>query len=190
MQPPTPVQPPAPAPAPQRNSLALVGFILAIVVFPVGLIISLIALFQTFRRNQKGKVLAALGTVISLAELTAVIVVLIWVVGTVSENVTTVLGPGCTQGKEVILASEETIDSADNEAFIALMQSTADGLDQAAANAKDDEVRTALLALSADYQELVDALEDQTLPAADIEDRMAEHANTFDNLCTIGGAQE
>jgi uncharacterized protein HemX len=187
---PEPAEPTAPETSSQRNGLAIAGFILAIVAFPVGLVLSLIALVQTFRRNQKGKVLAVLGTVISLAELTVLVVALGFVVGTVSQNASTLLDPGCTQGKAVILENDQAPETEDPEVLIQQMDELVAGLDEAAAQAKSDEVRAALLALRDDYAELSEDLSEGTMPEPGYMQRVLEHGNAIDELCTLGGAED
>lgn len=185
-----PSGPSAPQTPPQRNGLAIAGFILAIVAFPIGLILSLIALVQTSRKKQKGKVLATLGVIISLAELAVVIFVIVLAVRTVAPNAGTLLDPGCTEGKEVTQAFDAAMDTDDIEVMKTELQTAIDGLDQAAEHAKTDKVRTALQALSADYQELLDALENQTETPTDLEARESAHVDAINDLCTIGGAEE
>lgn len=53
------------SPAP-LNALAVIGFVLAFVFCPAGLVVSLIALRSTSRTGERGKGLAIAGTVVSL----------------------------------------------------------------------------------------------------------------------------
>jgi uncharacterized membrane protein YdfJ with MMPL/SSD domain len=168
-----------------RSGLPLAGLVLAIFIFPVGLIFSLVALVQTIRLNQKGKLLATLGIVIALAELAVLVVVVM----TVGQNVSTIVDPGCTQGKEVILADGDLGDSDDPEVVLATIGTVVTGLDEAAAKANHDDVRAALQALSADYKEYGEALERGSFPSSDLLTRLVDDANAIDELCTIGGAE-
>jgi len=94
----------SPQPPPSRGTsvLAIVGFILAFCGGPLGFILSLVAIFQTGRDKKKGRGLAVAGVVISLvlmAGSTAAYIAL---------SNSTVLDPGCTDGKAAILASDPT----------------------------------------------------------------------------------
>ena len=175
---------PVPAPsAPGRNGLSTAGFILAILIAPVGFVLSLVGLIQASRRQQKGKVLASLGLVISvlLMGITGV------VMATVGRNVATVADPGCATGKSAILSMSNP--SSDPATLKTQLQTVIDGLNSAAAQAKHDNVRAALKSLSADYGELVKDVDTGVQPANDLQTRIDNDANAIDALCTIGGAK-
>jgi hypothetical protein len=179
-----PVSTEAPQPPPAgRNGLAIAGFILAILIAPIGFILSLIGLIQAARRGQKGKVLASLGLVISILIMAGVGLAVV----ALGKNVTTVADPGCVSGKQVIL--DNKVDATDAAGLKTQLQTVISGLNSAAAKAKHDNVRSAMTKLAGDYNELLQALNNGTQPAADLESRVDADAQAIDSLCTVGGAK-
>jgi hypothetical protein len=162
-----------PQPAKQGTSvLAVVGFILAFCGGPLGFILSLIAVFQTGRNRQKGRGLAIAGVVVSLVIMaggTAAYLAL---------SSSTVLDPGCTDGKAAILAYDPSADAAG-------IQTTIDDLNAAADKAKNEDVRAAMKALANDYAEMKKGVETGTIPEG-IVGKVATDAARVDELCTVG----
>ncbi len=166
---------PAAPPPPQKGTsgLAIAGLILAFLLAPVGFILSLIAIFQTGKGRRKGRGLAVAGLIVSVLAIgvgTAVVVV--------AAN-STVADPGCVAGKAAIISGAEKVDEAS-------LQTTIDGLKAAAAKAKHDDVRAAMLALADDYTQLVNGMKTGTLPPG-IEAKVTADGNKIDSLCSIGG---
>jgi hypothetical protein len=161
-------------PPPSRGTsvLAIVGFVLAFCSGPLGFVLSLVAIFQTGRDRKKGRGLAIAGVIISLV-ITA---------GSAAAYValasSTVLDPGCTDGKAAILAFDPSADATD-------FQATIDALNAAADKAKNDEVRDAMRALAKDYADMKKGIETGQLPD-DIVGRVATDAQRVDDLCTVG----
>jgi hypothetical protein len=152
--------------------LAIVGFILAFCGGPLGFILSTVAIFQTGRNRKKGRGLAVAGVVISLVMMagsTAAYVVL---------SRSTVLDPGCTDGKAAILASDPTADATE-------LQSTIDALNAAADKAENEDVRDAMRALAKDYADMQKGVQTGQLPD-DLVGRIAADAARVDELCTVG----
>jgi hypothetical protein len=177
---------PSPAPAPaERNRLAVPGFILAIFLAPIGLVVSLIALIQASKRGQKGKVLAVFGMIIAALEVVVMVIVVV-VVFAVGKKVVTVADPGCTQGKTVILANADLGGGSDPAVVKTKLQTLVTGLDGAASQAQHDNVRSAMKELSADYKALLDDLDAGTAPSAGSQDKLTKDAAAIDSLCTIG----
>jgi hypothetical protein len=152
--------------------LAIVGFILAFCSGPVGFVLSLVAIFQTGRNRKKGRGLAVAGVIISLVIMagsaTAYVVL----------SSSTVLDPGCRDGKAAILAFDP---SGDPKAF----QATIDALNAAANKAKNKEVADAMRALAKDYADMKKGVETGQLPD-DIVARVTDHAARVDQLCSVG----
>ena len=163
-----------PPPPPQNRGtsvLAVIGFIFSFCGGPLGFILSLVAIFQTGRDRKKGRGLAVAGVVISLVMMagsTAAYIAL---------SNSTVLDPGCTDGKAAILAADPTDPKG--------MQTTIDALNAVADKAKDEDVRDAMRALADDYADMKKGLETGQIPD-DIIGRIAADAATIDQLCTVG----
>jgi hypothetical protein len=176
-----------PAPAPKTSGLAIAGLVLSVLVFPVGFLISLIALFTTGRNGQRGRGLAGLGLVISLL-ITGGVVVLFSVVKDNVKNISTIADPGCIKGKEIIL---DNGDLGGSEAQMkAKLQAMISGMDSTAAAAENADVRAAMKALGEDYRLLQEAALGGSQGQADLEARIKTHAERIDELCTFGGAQK
>jgi hypothetical protein len=176
----------APAQPQSTNGLSIAGFILAFLIAPIGFILSIIGLVTAGRRGQKGKGLAIAGIIISLLAMVAGVVLTV----TVFKNAATILDPGCTEGKAVILSDQASNLSSDPETLKKQLGSTVDKLNAAAAKANSDDVRKSLTALASDYDQLVKAIENKEAPPADLQDRVTQHGNALDALCTIGGAEQ
>lgn len=168
------------APQRTRNGLAVAGFILAIFVAPLGLILSLIGLIQAGKRGQKGRVLAVLGIMISLAIIggtTAAVV-------SVGKEVVKAADPGCTTGKAAILDNAEKVS---NQATMKQgMEATIAGLNDAAAKTKKADVRDAMKALADDYSQLLKAINTNTVPDSGLQAKINTDAAKIDSLCTVG----
>lgn len=169
-----PAAPPAP-PAPEQGTsgLAIAGLILAFVAAPIGFILSIIGIAKTGKGKAKGRGLAVAGLVLSTlfiaGGVTAVIVA----------ASSTQLDPGCTAGKDTLLANAENVD---NEATL---QTLITDLDAAAGKAKDDEVKATIQALSEDYKQLQQGMQTGNLPD-NLVQKVTDDATKFDSLCTVG----
>ena len=163
---------PPPPQKPGMSALAVIGFILAFLFSPIGFILSLIAIFQTGPGKKSGRGLAIAGTIISALAIAVGIFVVAKVVNS------TVADPGCVDGKQAILDGGNAADPAS-------LQKVVDGLDAAAAKAKNDDVKTAMTALSGDYKQLLNGLKTGQMPAG-LEAKVTADANRIDELCTIG----
>ena len=166
--------PQAAPPPPQRGTsgLAIAGLILAILVAPVGFILSLIAVFKTGKGRSKGRGLAIAGVVVS-----ALIIAGGTTLAVVAAN-STVADPGCVAGKAAIIKGAKAVDAGS-------LQTTVDELKAAAAKAKHDDVRAAMNTLADDYTQLLDGMKSGKVPT-DL-DKLTAHAETIDSLCSIGG---
>jgi hypothetical protein len=164
---------PAPVP-PQRGTsgLAIAGFILAFLLWPIGFILSLIAVFKTGKGRSKGRGLAVAGLVVSTLIIAGVTTVVVLAANS------TVADPGCVAGKAAIIDGASNLDPNS-------LKTTADALNAAAAKAEHDNVRAALTALATDYTQLRDAMTTGDIPAG-LQDKITADANTIDSLCTIG----
>jgi hypothetical protein len=176
-----------PAPAPKTSGLAIAGLVLSVMVFPVGFVISLIALFTAGRNGQRGRGLAVLGLVISLL-ITGGVVVFFAVVKDNVKNISTIADPGCIKGKEIILDNGDL--SGGEDQMKAKLQAMITGMDSAAAAAKNADVQAAMKALGEDYRLLQEAALGGSQGQTDFEARIKTHADRIDELCTFGGAQE
>ena len=179
---PTPYQPSAPQ---GTSGLAIAGLVLAFLFAPIGFVLSLIAFFTTGGGKKKGRGLAAGGLVISLVSMGIAGVLYT----TVFKNAKTLVDPGCTQGKEVILANADLGGAGDPTATKTKLETLISGLDKAAASARDDEVKAAMSALRDDYRQLLQGLETGQMSSGLIA-KVTTDGNKIDELCTIGGAQE
>ncbi len=79
---------------------------------------------------------------------------------------------------------------SDQEAARAQLKSAMDGLNAAAAKAKDAKVRDAMLALADDYRQILDAVAAGQPAPTGLDDKLGKDANRIDELCTIGGATD
>ncbi|GII25228.1 DUF4190 domain-containing protein [Planosporangium mesophilum] len=178
----------APAPEQGTNGLAIAGLILAFLIAPVGFVLSIIALIQTRKRQQKGRGLAIAGVIVSVLSMLASIAIVVAIFATVGKNVATVTDPGCVSGKEAITKAASAPTSTDPDTTKAQLQAAVDELNAAAAKAEHDNVRQAMKALADDYSAIVTAINTGTTPASDLMDKVETDANKIDELCTIGGA--
>jgi hypothetical protein len=177
---------PSPPPTQTTNGLAIAGFILAFLLAPVGLILSVIGLIQAGKRQQKGKVLAVFGIVISLLIMGGVTVAVV----AAGKKVATLADPGCTTGKSAILDNAaKAADGANPATMKAGLQATIDGLNSAAAKAKHDDVRDAMKVLAVDYNQLLQAVNSGVAPDAGLSEKLTADANKIDSLCSIGGGK-
>jgi hypothetical protein len=174
------------APPPQQgtNGLSIAGFVLAIVVAPIGFILSIVGLVQAGRRGQKGKGLAIAGIIISLVLMVTGVAAAVAVGMTVGKKVATLADPGCTVGKAAILDNASKISSPDTAK--AGLQASIDGLNSAIAKAQHDDVRNAMKAVADDYSQLLQAINTGTAPDPGLQDKLTADAEKVDSLCTVG----
>ena len=163
---------PAAPPQQSTSGLAIAGFILAILIAPLGFILSLIAVFKTGKGRRKGRGLAIAGIIISVLIIAGVSSL----VAVIANS--TVADPGCTAGKTAILNGASNPDAKS-------LQTTIDGLNAAAAKAKHDNVRSSMKALADVYTQLLNATQTGNVPAG-IQDKVTADATTIDSLCSIG----
>jgi hypothetical protein len=177
-------QPGAPVPPAKAgtNGVAVAGFVLAFLIAPIGLILSIIGLIKARRPGQKGKGLAIGGIVVALLLSIGGGVA----VAVAANKVSTLVDPGCTTGKAAILDNSSKISGSDPAGVKSGLQATVDGLTSAASQAKHDNVRAAMTALRDDYQKLIDAINKGTQPDAGLQDKINTDANAIDALCTVG----
>lgn len=172
--PPQPGYAAAPPPPPRKTSgLAVVGFILAILIAPIGFLLSLIAIFKTGPNRAKGRGLAVTGLIVSVLVMGILTSVGVWVAGS------RVFDPGCVAGKEAMLNAPQTADPASFQKII-------DELKAATAKAEHDDVRVALQAITDDFTQLLNAMKTGEVPPG-IEAKVDTDATKIDSLCTIGG---
>jgi hypothetical protein len=142
-------------------------------VAPVGFVLSLIAIFKTGPRRDRGRGLAATGLVVSVLVMGVLTSAGVWLVNS------RLLDPGCLAGKEAVLKTPETADPAAFQSVIA-------GLKAAEGKAEHDDVRAAVRSLIDDYTQLVTAMKTGDLPPT-LEQKMNADAARFDSLCTFRG---
>lgn len=176
-----------PAPSPTTSGLAIAGLVLSVLLFPVGFVISLIALFTTSKNGQRGRGLAVLGLVISLL-ITGGVVVIFSVVKDNFQNISTIADPGCVKGKEIILENGD-LGGGEDQMKVKL-RAMISGMDSAAAAARNADVRAAMKALGEDYRLLQEAALGGSEGPTDLEARIKTHADRIDELCTLGGAEK
>jgi len=167
-------QPPYPPPPPGRDrfsGLAVTGFILAFLIVPLGLVLSLIAIFRTGPGKARGRGLAVAGTVLSLLFIgigTAIVV-------TVANS--TLADPGCVEAKNAII---HTAQGPKPQA----LDAAAAQLREAAAKAEDDDVKAAVTAIGDDLAQLAAGAKSGSLPDG-INEKVARDAARVDELCTF-----
>jgi hypothetical protein len=164
----------APPPKQGTSGLAIAGLILAILVAPIGFILSLIAIFRTGNGRPKGRGLAIAGVIVSVLIIGGATTLVV-----VASN-STLADPGCSAGKAAVLGS------AGNPTDASAMQATIDGLNAATAKAKHANVRDATKALADDYTQMQQAIKTGNMPAG-LVDKVSADGKTFDSLCTVGG---
>lgn len=182
----TPYQP---APPRATSGLAIAGLVLAFLFFPLGLLLSLIALFTTGKGGKKGRGLAVAGLIISLLATGGVVTAVVLVKDNV-KNISTIADPGCIAGKDIILKNADLGGGSDPTVIKAKLQALVTGLDAAARASRNDDVRTAMTALSNDYRQLLTAMDGGQNAPPDIEAKATNDANRIDELCTLGGAEK
>lgn len=182
---PYPPAPGAPTQEQGTSGLAIAGLILAFLLAPLGFVLSLVAVFTTGGGRKKGRGLAIAGLVISvLLSVGGVIAVF----ATVGKNVATIADPGCTKGKTVLLNAPTA--AADAATAKKQLQTVIDGLNGAAAQSKNNDVRNAMKTLAEDYAQIVTALNNNTDVPPGVMDKITTDANAIDDLCTLGGARK
>ena len=165
--------PPPMPPQPQgRSGLAIAGFILAFFLPLIGFILSLIAIFKTGAGKAKGRGLAIAGVIISVVIMAGAIIAIAAVANS------TVADPGCTDGKAAIINNSANVDAAS-------LQKTIDELNAAAAKAKHDDVKAAMVAMANDYTQMLNAVKTGNVPSG-LMDQVTKDGQTLDSLCTIG----
>ena len=133
---------PPPAPAAPRNLPALLGVILAVPLWPVGLVLSTIGLFNAYTRRT-GKVLAIIGLVLSIVVGGAIIAALSSATSTVSAS--TALDPGCAS-VEASLPADLTTLKTDAAGLVT------DENSASSSNTAIDTVKTDLGAIQGDVE--------------------------------------
>jgi hypothetical protein len=176
-----PAFPTAPEPPKRGNGIAIAGLILAFLVAPVGLILSIIGLVRSGQRGRRGIAIAGLVISLIFTGIGAAIAVV------ALKNINTVLDPGCTTAKSAILDNDTS--ASDPATLKRSLQATISGLTDAENKAQHDNVRTAVKNVLDDYQQLLNSVNSRTQPPAGLEDKLTADANAIDNLCTVGGAQ-
>jgi hypothetical protein len=171
------------APQPGTNGLAVAGLILAFLIAPIGFILSLVGLIQAGKRGQKGKGLAVGGIIVSLVAMTTFGVVAFLV----AQKVTTLVDPGCTDGKTAILASGDRLTAAtDPESGKQALQASIDELNAAAAKSNKAEVRSAVKAIADDYNQMLQSVKAGEAPSDSLQKKLEADAATFDKHCSVG----
>ncbi|MBO0869704.1 MAG: hypothetical protein J2P15_14175, partial [Micromonosporaceae bacterium] len=141
-----------PPPPKSTSGLAIAGLILAFLLAPIGLILSIVGLVQTGGGRRKGRGLAITGLVVSLL-ITGGATALI-----VAASGSTLADPGCTTGKDAILTHGSNMTDPQE------IQATIDGLNAAAAKATHDNVRAAMKAMADDYTQIQQVLKTGNIP--------------------------
>jgi len=177
---PTPMPPGPPSfaqPAPQpSNGIAVVGLILAFLVPPVGLILSIIGLAKSGRAGRRGMAIA--GLVIGLV-FTLGIGGIVYAVSQVSA-----LDPGCGTAQSAVTDNAGKISSP--ATLQEGVQATIDGLGAAESKATHDNVRNAIKALKDDYSQLLAAANAGDLTKINqLQATLTADATAFDKLCPV-----
>jgi hypothetical protein len=173
---PPPFAQPEPAPS---NGIAVAGLILAFLVPPVGLILSIIGLVKSGRAGRRGVAVAGLviGLVLTLVVAAAGILYLV-------ASKSSALDPGCGTAQSAVTDNASKIASADT--FKDAAQATIDGLGAAESKATHDNVRSAIKALKDDYGQLLSAATAGDLAKNnDLQSKLTADANAFDALCPV-----
>lgn len=136
----------------QSNPLAKPGLILAILVWPVGLVLSAIALVKARSRGGEGQLTAILGLLSGVI----LAVTTFAVVGTL-ENGPTPGDPGCTAAKAPVLAFRA------NGTDTTLLTNDATALQQAIGKASSQQVKSAIDAVHNTEQLYIQQLQSQNL---------------------------
>lgn len=179
---PPPAVPPAdpgfPPPIPTQqeqgfSGLSIAGVILAVIIPVIGFVLSLIAITQTGKGKRRGRGLAVTGVVVS--------VVAMAVIGTLAYTLSksTLIDPGCASGKAAIFKmaknpTPETVVTAIDE------------LNAASAEAKNDDVRSAMKTLADDYSKMMADAKAGKAPDAAATTKISADADAIDKLCTAG----
>ena len=175
----------APAEAPPSNGAAVAGFVLAILVAPVGLILSIIGLVKAGKVGGKGRVLSVLG-IVSLALMGGVAAA----ITVAAKEVAKVTQPGCVTGKAAINDNAGKVGSKDIGTIKEGLEATIKGLNAAVAEATDPELRDVLKANAADHQALLDAINTKTAPPAGLADKSNTDIDKLNAICSLGGAKK
>jgi hypothetical protein len=177
---PFPVMPVAPPVKAGTSGVTITGFVLAFVLPPIGLILSIIGVVKASGGRRKGKGLAIAGIIIAVVAMGLGGVV----VAAVSSS--TLADPGCGLGKSAILDNADKISATDQAATKKALQDTVSGLQNAQSQAKHANVRAAMKAAGDDYGQLLAASTARTAPSAALTTKMDKDIDAIDALCTIG----
>jgi hypothetical protein len=174
---------PTPA-APAKNTMSLVGLILAFIAPPVGFVLSIIGLSKS-KTLQAGKGMAIAGIIVSMLTCGGGIAAGA-AVFFVADKVSTALDAGCTDGIDAINDGTAAMEGITDPAAVkAQFEKTIGELDQAAADSKDSEVRDAVKALADDYRKMVEAIDaGDTAAASAVEASESTHIDSLNELCT------
>lgn len=171
---------PAPA-APAKNTMSIVGFILAFIAPPIGFILSIIGLSKA-KALQAGKGLAIAGIIISILTCGAYGAATA-AVFFVADKVATALDPGCQDGIDAINAVDTS--SGEPEQVKAALQTGIDGMEKAIADSKDSKVKDALKAMVDDYKKMIEAINaGDTAAATELETKESTDLDRLNELCT------
>ena len=178
---PTPVPPGPPQfvqPAPQpSNGIAIAGLILAFLLPPIGVILSIIGLAKSGRAGRRG--VAVAGLVIGIVLTLGAVGGIIYAVSQVSA-----LDPGCGTAQSAVTDNAGKISSP--ATLQEGVQATIDGLGTAESKATHDNVRNAIKALKDDYSQLLAAANGGDLTKLnELQSKLTADATTFDNLCPV-----
>jgi hypothetical protein len=191
----TPYEPAAtPEPAAGTNTMAIVGLILAFLIPPIGLILSIVALVQLRKNRQAGRGMAIGGLIVSalftLLGVVLLVTTLLAVGKVVGKNAETLVDPGCSAGREALTQFEAASQPADAAALEAQLQKGIDDMRAAAAKSEHDNVRAAMNAVADDFDQLLQAVKKGEQPPAELETKINSDGDKFDELCSLGGAQK
>jgi hypothetical protein len=143
----------------------------------VGLVLSVIGMVKTAKGKARGRGLAIAALVLSIIVTAGAVLV-----GVAIGSKTSVLDPGCTNGKRAVTEQSKQITSdnakGDDAAVKADFQKLLDDLAKAAGDSKRNDVRTVVQAVHDDYAAIITGDGDQTKLTTDLEQ--------MDHLCTVG----
>jgi hypothetical protein len=174
-----------PPPQPEKGVSGLAIAALCTCWIPVvGLVFSIIGLLQTGAGKLKGRGLAITALVLSVLFTAGGV----WA-GVLIGSKTSALDPGCTQGKPAIIdgSKKVTTDAAAGNATAvqADVQSIVTQLNAAVASSKRADVKTAMQAVSDDYNALLQGMTSGNLDATSLQTKLETDLQQVDNLCTI-----
>jgi len=168
----------------RSNGFAVAALVLGILPTGViGIIFGILGLVRAGKVGGKGRAMSWIGIVLSVLWIVGASAIVVVAASTVAKSA----NPGCVSAVAVSGdGSNFTNASGDQAAFETELKKTIDGLNAAAAQSTNAEATTAIKALAADYQDLLDSVKGGEIPSPALTGRLTMDAIAVDQACGLG----